>query len=99
MVTHRLCLNTPCFSNEREYSIDLSGAALRCFGPLPLHRNDPIPHKLYSISAQVPINKYRHFFFEVLPEVFLGDVGAVPELAEVADPDVPLEAHQDGAVD
>ena len=36
---------------------------------------------------------------EVLPEVFPGDVGAVPELAEVADPDVALEAHQDGAVD
>ena len=39
------------------------------------------------------------FVFEVLPEVFLGDVGAVPELAEVADPYVALEAHQDGAVD
>ena len=37
--------------------------------------------------------------FEILPEVFLGDVGAVPELAEVADPYVALEAHQDGAVD
>ena len=35
----------------------------------------------------------------ILPEVFPGDVGAVPELAEMADPDVALEAHQDGAVD
>ena len=37
--------------------------------------------------------------FEVLPEVFFGDVGAVPQLAEVTDPYVALEAHQDGAVD
>ena len=45
---------------------------------------------------KVPLLKHCAPF---LPEVFLGDVGAVPELAEVADPDVPLEAHQDGAED
>ena len=49
-----------------------------------------------------PPSLFRGFFVappSFLPEVLLGDVGAVPELAEVADPDVPLEAHQDGAVD
>ena len=44
------------------------------------------------------MSKLRHFL-KILPEVFFGDVGAVPELAEVADPYVALEAHQNGAVD
>ena len=48
------------------------------------------------LPRKVPFLKHCTPF---LPEVFLGDVGAVPELAEVADPYVALEAHQDGAVD
>ena len=53
-----------------------------------------VPHSYYS-EPNVKIET----FLDILPEVFLGDVGAVPELAEVADPYVALEAHQNGAVD
>ncbi len=34
-----------------------------------------------------------------LLEIFLGDVRALAKLAEVADPDVPLEAHDDRRID
>ncbi len=36
--------------------------------------------------------------FDLL-EIFLGDIRALAKLAEVADPDVPFEAHDDRRVD
>ena len=45
------------------------------------------------------LNFTKFDFFSNLLEIFLGDVGALAQLAQVADPDVPLEAHDDRGVD
>ena len=40
-----------------------------------------------------------YFGSRALPEIFLSDVTGFFELAEMADPDVALEAHDNGDVD
>ena len=59
-------------------------------------------HPTVPPSASSAINKNCYWsadFFNNLLEIFLGDVGALAQLAQVTDPDVPLEAHDDGGVD